>query len=40
VGYVRLHNDSGAAYNLGGLNTAHANGESQSAWALSVRHTF
>jgi predicted porin len=40
VGYVRLHNDSGAAYNLGGLNAAHANGDSQSAWAFAVRHTF
>jgi predicted porin len=40
VGYVRLHNDSGAAYNLGGLNALHANGENQSAWAFAVRHTF
>jgi predicted porin len=40
VGYVRLNNDSGAAYNLGGLNAAHANGENQSAWAFAMRHTF
>jgi predicted porin len=40
AGYVRLHNDSGAAYNLGGLNAAHANGESQSAWAFAMRHSF
>jgi len=40
VGYVRLNNDNGAAYNLGGLNGAHANGENQSAVAFSMRHTF
>jgi predicted porin len=40
VGYVKLHNDGGAAYTLGGLNAAHANGESQNAWAFSMRHTF
>jgi predicted porin len=40
AGYVRLHNDSGAAYNLGGLNAAHASGDSQSAWAFAMRHTF
>jgi predicted porin len=40
VGYVRLNNDDGAAYNLGGLNGAHANGENQSAVAFAMRHTF
>ncbi|MGZ5092387.1 MAG: porin [Burkholderiales bacterium] len=40
VGYVRLNNDDGAAYNLGGLNGAHAAGENQSAVAFSMRHTF
>ncbi|MGZ5090043.1 MAG: porin [Burkholderiales bacterium] len=40
VGYVRLNNDNGAAYNLGGLNGAHAPGENQSAVAFSMRHTF
>jgi long-subunit fatty acid transport protein len=40
AGYVRLHNDSGAAYNLGGLNAQHANGERQSAWAFAMRHSF
>jgi predicted porin len=40
VGYVRLTNDNGAAYNLGGLNGAHAPGENQSAVAFSMRHTF
>jgi predicted porin len=40
AGYVRLHNDDGAAYNLGGLNGAHAPGEKQQAVALSMRHTF
>jgi predicted porin len=40
AGYVKLTNDSGAAYNLGGLNSLHANGENQSAWAFAMRHTF
>jgi len=40
VGYVRLNNDSNAAYNLGGLNGAHAAGENQSAVAFAMRHTF
>jgi len=40
AGYVRLDNDSNAAYNLGGLNAAHLNGENQHAFAVSVRHTF
>jgi predicted porin len=39
-GYVMLDNDGNAAYNLGGLNGAHANGEKQQAFALSMRHTF
>jgi predicted porin len=40
AGYVKLNNDAGAAYNLGGFNAAHANGGSQSAWAFGMRHTF
>jgi predicted porin len=40
AGYVHLDNDSNAAYNLGGLDSAHANGENQHAFAISVRHTF
>jgi len=40
AGYVKLHNDSGAAYNLGGLGAAHVNGDGQHAWAVSMRHTF
>jgi predicted porin len=40
VGYVRLNNDNNAAYNLGGLNGAHAPGEKQQAVAFSMRHTF
>jgi predicted porin len=40
AGYVKLNNDAGAAYNLGGLTAAHANGDSQSAWAFAMRHTF
>jgi predicted porin len=40
AGYVFLHNDGGAAYNLGGLNTAHVAGDKQRALAVSMRHTF
>jgi len=40
AGYVHLSNDNNAAYNLGGLNAAHKNGDTQHAFALSVRHTF
>jgi predicted porin len=40
AGYARLNNDSGAAYNLGGLGAAHIGGADQSAWAVSMRHTF
>ena len=40
AGYVHLDNDSNAAYNLGGLNAAHINGENQHAFAVSIRHTF
>ncbi len=44
-GYARLDNDANASYTLGGLvNTgltaAQANGKSQDAWALRVRHSF
>jgi predicted porin len=38
-GYVRLNNDTRAAYSLGGLSSPNV-GEDQSAWALSMRHTF
>jgi predicted porin len=38
-GYVRLNNDARAAYALGGLSSPNV-GEDQSAWALSMRHTF
>jgi predicted porin len=38
-GYVKLHNDSNAAYALGGLSTPQV-GQSASAFALSLRHTF
>jgi predicted porin len=40
AGYVHLGNDSRAAYSLGGLDTAHRNGEDQHAFAVSIRHTF
>jgi len=40
AGYVMLHNDNAAAYNLGGLGAAHVAGDKQNAWALSMRHTF
>jgi predicted porin len=40
AGYVKLNNDAGAAYNLGGLTVRHANGDSQSAWAFAMRNTF
>jgi predicted porin len=40
AGYARLNNDAGAAYNLGGLGAAHIGGADQSAWAVSMRHTF
>ena len=39
-GYVHLDNESGAAYNLGGLNAAHLAGENQKGWVTSLRHTF
>ena len=44
-GYVRLENDANANYSLGGLNNtnltaAQANGKTQDAWALRVRHYF
>ncbi len=38
-GYVRLNNDSRAAYALGGVVSPN-NGEKQSAWAMAMRHTF
>jgi predicted porin len=40
AGYVRLNNDSNAAYRLGGLGAAIANGQDESAVAFAVRHTF
>jgi predicted porin len=40
AGYVMLHNDNAAAYNLGGLGAAHVAGDKQNAWAVSMRHTF
>ena len=40
VGYVRLDNDAGASYRLGGLNTAIAGGQNEDAFAFAVRHTF
>jgi len=40
AGYVHLGNDTNAAYNLGGLNALHRNGEDQHAFAVSLRHTF
>jgi predicted porin len=39
AGYVKLDNDSRAAYNLGGLSTPLA-GENQDAFAVTVRHRF
>ena len=38
-GYVKLSNDSRATYALGGLSAPNG-GEDQSAWAMSMRHTF
>jgi predicted porin len=40
AGYVHLSNDSNAAYNLGGFDSAHRMGDDQHAFAVSVRHTF
>ena len=39
-GYVRLNNDSAAAYTLGGLGSAHVAGDNQHAWAVALRHRF
>jgi len=39
-GYARLDNDNVGTYNLGGLGTTPVAGETQSAWGLSLRHTF
>jgi hypothetical protein len=36
---VHLSNDDRAAYALGGLSSP-SNGQNQSAWAMSMRHTF
>jgi len=38
-GYVKLNNDGRAAYAIGGLSSPNI-GEDQSAWAMSMRHTF
>ncbi|HUP95355.1 MAG TPA: porin [Burkholderiales bacterium] len=40
VGYVRLDNDNVGTYNLGGLGSLPVAGENQSAWVMSLRHTF
>ena len=40
IGYVKLSNESGAAYRLGGLNAAIVPGSNEDAWALSMRHRF
>ena len=40
AGYVHLSNDSNAAYNLGGFDSAHRVGDDQHAFAVSIRHTF
>ena len=40
VGYVRLDNDAGASYRLGGLGAAIAGGQNEDAFAFAVRHTF
>ena len=40
AGYVKLDNDSAAAYRLGGLGTAILAGENQDAFAVGLRHTF
>jgi hypothetical protein len=37
---VHLSNDSRAAYNLGGFDSAHRAGDDQHAFAVSIRHTF
>lgn len=37
--YVKMNNDTNAAYSLGGL-AAPVNGESQSAWVFYAQHTF
>jgi predicted porin len=39
-GYVKLDNDSVGTYNLGGLGAGPRPGNSQDAFAASVRHTF
>jgi predicted porin len=39
LGYVRLNNDDGAAYALGGLSSAVA-GDNQSAWVMYAQHTW
>ncbi len=39
LGYVRLNNDDGAAYALGGLSAAVA-GDNQSAWVMYAQHTW
>lgn len=45
LAYVRLNNDANARYQLGGLTAggvtpAQANGQTQDAWVLLMRHTF
>jgi len=40
VGYVKLKNDAGAGYRLGGLGGPIALGQDEDAWAFSMRHTF
>lgn len=40
AGYVKLENDAGGLYALGGLGTPAAAGQDQDAFALAVRHSF
>jgi hypothetical protein len=40
LAYVRVSNDSGAKYALGGLAAPTAGGENQSAWVMYASHTF
>jgi predicted porin len=40
LAYVKLNNDTGASYALGGLATPTIAGESQSAWVMYAQHTF
>jgi predicted porin len=40
LAYVKLNNDTNAAYSLGGLAAPTLNGQNQNAWVMYAQHTF